>query len=638
MKKAILKLKWWPIFALVIGIVAVSCEDDEKDPVWQVTTDVTSIALDMNDKDALTATITASTTKDGVDATESYKFTSSDPLVASVSDAGLVTAVGGGSTTIEVEGLSSAKKVTVAVTVKGEEAPTIDPIYELNGSIKYTWDPTRLSVTDVVVFDEQGEAELVQAIAGSDYDKNAIDYVFEEKYDEGWFILSPERSDKFKAGVNINVKITTKEAEEPVWKRNVNIHNKLSASATINSISFEWDIVSVNSGIVPANVLVYLRTDPVNDGDPYGKGEAVSNVEVSAVDGDTLIMVSGLVSNESYYYEIVDAESNVLFETNSTIPSPITQIKAGNTESVWYGDASSAGNKTAECRRIADRISIGQGLTYDQIAKVEVKNASGTTLVELGEWAQNLAVYEYSYINTDAPNVMTSFDAAVALKAAYVHDKIDPEDGKNGEFKYFSFYDLPYSEGAYTVVVTTKDSKTYEKTYNTKKKYSVRNRAQVRANDVIYADAATINAKNLKVMYYSNIPGDAPTFEMSDPAVATINNEGLINFVANGISKVTIAGEGGTFNAEVAAAKTYCNNYAKFQGMTIATGEQMTFWSPDGYKFASAVSNNEAVANVGGEAGDVITAVAEGSAVITITDDQGYEAKMTVTVVSAPAE
>lgn len=616
----------------------VSCKDDEEeDPIWLISTNVSSIALDMNDGEVVSETIIPATTKDGVAFTETYKYVSSAPLVASVSDAGVVTAVAGGTTTVVVEGLTSGVKVNIPVEVTGADpAPTFTKIAELDGAVKYTWNTEEMTVSNVAVFDETGEAELIQGT--EEDDKTAIDYIFESDYANGYFRLIPTgRSDNFKTDLKVLVRITVDGSDDPVWN-NPTIHEKLSYSATINSLTFDWDTASVNSGLVPVGVNVYLRNDPVNDGDPYTKGDAVNDVEVGEVVADTAITVSSLVSNVSYWFEIVDAEGTVLIEANTTIPSPITQIKAGNTESVWYGDASSAQNKKAECRRIADRISIGQGLTYDQIAKVEIKNAAGTLISEIGAWTQDIAVYEYSYINGDAPNVMADFDAAVALQAAYVHEKIDPADGKNGEFKFISFYDLPYADEAYTVVITTNDGDEYTKEFQTKKKYSVRNRAQVRANDVIYDDAAAINAMNLTVMYHSNVPGDAIEFSMSDPAVAEVSTEGLIHFLANGIANLKVTGEGGTFSADVAAAQTYCNNFSKFQDMVVGTGTQMTFWSPNGYKFASATSSDEGVAAVTGDNGDVISAVAAGEAVITIVDDQGNEAKMTVTVAAAVEE
>ncbi len=634
MKKTISNLKWIPLFALILAVIAVSCKDEEdNDPVWILSTNVTTIALDMNDGDVVTATITPSTTKDGASFTETYKFTSSDPLVATVSDAGVVTAVAGGTATVVVQGQTSGTSTSVAVTVTGADpAPTFTKIAELDGSITYTWDPAEMTITAVVVYDATGETELVQGDSESDI--NAIDYIFEADYTNGSFNLAPARSDNFKAGVAVLVKITVDGADDPTWK-NPTIHDKLAYSATISTATFEWDTATVNSGIVPSSVLVYLRNNPVNDGDPYTKGDAVDYTTVGSVVGDTIITVSGLVSNTSYWFEIVDAGGEVLADANMTIPSPITQIKAGNVESVWYGDASSAQNKYAECRRIADRVSIGQGLTYDVISSVEVKDASGTVLASIGAWSQELAIYEYSYINADAPNVIADFSTAASMTAAYVHEKIDPEDGKNGEFKHISFFDLPYSDDAYTVVVTTTEGISYEKSFNTKKKYSVRNRSAVRADDHIYDDAADINAANVTVMYHSNVANDAITFEMSDAAVATIDNTGLINFVANGISVVTVTGEGGTFSAEVAAAKTYCNNYSKFTALEVGASQDMTFWSPSGYSFASATSSDEAIATVGGDEGKTITGVAEGSAVITIVDDQGNEAKMTVTIVAA---
>lgn len=629
--KTITKFKRLALFALALGAIVTSCKDDDEEyvPTWVMTTDVSSILLDMNDESMLTETITATTTKDGEAFDETYTFVSSDPLVATVSDAGVVTAVAGGSSTVTVTGETSGETVTVSVEVTGADpAPTFTKIAEIDGSVKYTWEADRMTVTNVVVYNEAGDTELVAGSA-DDEDKTAFDYVFESDYANGSFSLVPTgRSDNFKAGLTVLVKITVEDAEDPVWK-NPTIHDQLSYTATISSLTFEWDTATVNSGIVPTGVNVYLRNDPVNDGDPYTKGDAVSYAEVGSVVGDTAITVSALISNVSYWFEVVDNEGAVLIEANTTIPSPITQVKAANTESVWYGDASSAGNKYAECRRIADRISIGQGLTYDQIAKVEIKDASGAVLSEVGEWTQEIAVYEYSYINTDAPNVIADFDAAVALKAAYIHDKIDPDDNANGEFKYISFYDIPYSESEYTVVITTKDGEEYSKNYQTKKKYSVRNRAQVRANDHIYADAADINAASLIVMYYSNVPGDAITYSFSDDAVAAVSTGGEIMFKANGIAVLTVTGEGGTFSAEVAAAPTYCNNYSKFQDMVVGTATEMTFWSPVGNSFASATSSDESVATV---SGNIITAVAAGSAVITIVDNLGNVALMTVTV------
>ncbi|WP_159520388.1 Ig-like domain-containing protein [Sunxiuqinia indica] len=635
MKKTISKLKWLPIFALILGVIAVSCKDDEEipDPVYVISTNVASITLDMNEGDVVTETITASTTEDGAAFTESYTFTSADPLVATVnSSTGVVTAVAGGTTTITVEGQVSGQSKTVAVTVvAAEPAPTFTKEALLDGSVKYTWDPAKMTITDVVVYDETGETELIKG--GPDDDKNAIDYIFESDYAQGMFVLTPTgRSDNFKADLTVLVKITVDGADDPVWK-NPTLHNKLAYTATLSTVTFEWDTASVNSGVVPAGINVFLRNDPVADGEPYTKGDAVSYATVGDIDGDTLVAVTGLISNESYWFDVVDADDNILWDTQLTMPSPITQVKAGNTESVWYGDASSAENKYAEVRRIADRISIGQGLTVDDIASVKIKDAAGNVIAELGAWSQDIAVYEYSYINTNAPNVIATFDAAVALEGAYIHEKIDPDDGKNGEFKHISFFDIPYSEEKYTVELTDNDGMVYTKEYETKKKASTLNRSEVRANDHVYADMADINAKDLVFMANSNIPNDTWTFEVSDPAVATIDASGLIKFVANGISTITASAEAGTLEYQVAAAPIYCKNYYVFNnGIEVGASKDMEFGD---YLFASATSSDEAIATVDGKS---ITGVAEGSAVITITDDQGNEAIMTVTVVAAAGE
>ncbi|WP_163712471.1 hypothetical protein [Mangrovibacterium lignilyticum] len=633
MKKTFSNLRWLPVLALILGVIAVSCKDDEvAEPVYLMTTNVTSISLDMNDGDVVTETITASTTKDGEAFTENYTFTSADPLVASVSNTGVVTAVGGGNTTVSVSGTSSGLKVTIPVEViAAEPAPTFTELRLLNGSVEYTWDTEKMTVTDVVVYDEAGEVTLL----GGDLeaDKNAIDFFFLPDYTNGSFIMKPTgRSDKFKAGVTVQVKITVEGSEDPVWK-NPTVHDQFATTdRTLTTISFDWDIACVNSGIVPAGVNVYLRGAPIVDGGYYVRGDAVSYAEVGSIVADTAVTVSALISNESYWFDIVDASGTVLDSTNTTMPSPISGIQASKNESVWYGDASSAQNSMAECRRITDRIQIGNGVTYEDISSVQVKDAAGNVLAEIGAWSQDKTVYEYSYINADAPYVTPTFDEAAALTAAYVHEKIDPADGKNGEFKYISFYDLPYSEDAYTVVLNTSDGESYEKTYNTKANKEVKNRAQVRMK---YADATAINDANVQVMFYTNVPGDEGniTFRMSDTNIASISDQGVINFTENGKSVVYAeAPSGQKYEDGVLAALSYADNYWQFNnnGVDVAGTLDITFKSEvEGATFASATSSDEAIATVDGL---TVTGVASGTAIITITDSEGNTAQMTVVV------
>lgn len=640
MKKTISNLKWLPIFTLILGLIVVSCsDDDDPDPVYLLSVNPTTLALDMNDGDVVTGTITATTTQDGESFTESYSYTSSDPLVATVNNAGVVTAVAGGTATIVVQGGTSGLSANVAVTVTGADpAPVFTKVAELDGSITYTWDPAEMTVTAVAVFDETGAAELIAG--GPDDDKNSYDYLFEADYTLGMIKMSPQRSDNFKAGVTVLVRITVDGATDPVWK-NPTLHDKLTYSATLSTVTFEWDTASVNTGVAPSTINVFLRNDPAADGEPYTKGDPVSYAVVGSVEADTLIHVSSLVSNVSYWFEIVDASGEVLTEANLTMPSPITQVKAGNVGSIWWGTPDNDQTvKKQEVRRIADRISIGQGLTIDDIQSVKILDGSSNVIAEIGEHQDGVNTnYEYAWINDQAPIAFSTFDEALVPSALYIHDKIDPDDNANGEFKYLSFYDLPYSEDKYTVEITTKDGDVYTKQYETKIKVSTLNRSEVRANDVIYDDMAAINAKELIFKANSNVPNDTWTFTVSDPAVATVGEStGLIKFVANGISTITATSQGGTLSYQVAAAQTYCNNYNKFESLAVGSTEDMTFWSPNGYAFASATSSDEAIATVGGDNGVTITGIAEGSAVITITDDQGNEAKMTVTVVAASGE
>ncbi len=614
-------LKWLPaLFFGGLGVATVSCKKD--DPVeikYAVNLPETSVEID----DVETYQLSPTSTMGGEALEENYTYSSSSEDVARVSETGLVSAVGAGSAVITVTGKTSNESAKLSLTVVG--TPRYTKVYELDGSITYKW--RKHEVTAVSVYDADKEKELVE---GDD-----MDYILTENFAEGWFNVKKEKNNAFNAGGVVWFLLTVSDNEDGEEIQET-MHKPIEFEATTSSITFKWDIKTVESGVVPAGLKVYDRLDPIAEGEPYRKGEPATEAVIGEVDGDTTVVATGLVSRKSYYYEILDAEGAVIYETDNTIPSPITGIKAGNVESVWFGDASSAGNKYAECRRIADRISIGQGLTYDQIQSVKVKDASGSVLAELGAWAQNLTTYEYAWLDTEAPYVVSTFSAAKDVKALYIHEKMDPADGKNGEFKHISFFDLPYSEEAYIVEIEDKEGTVYEKDFKTKKKVATFNRSEVRANDVIYASASEINAKNLVFMANSNVANDAFTFTSSDPAVATVDASGKITFLENGVSQIKAESNqgAGSLSYDVVAAATYCNNYSKFNGMEVADSTKMTFWSPNGYEFASAASSNEAIAKVIEDKGDYfITAVAEGSAIVTITDNQGNTSKMTVTVV-----
>ena len=87
--------------------------------VESVTLDVTSAVMDINDTKQLTATVTPSNATD-----KTVTWTSSDAAVATVSESGLVTAVGQGSATITAtSNMDNTKKATCTVTVNPPAAP-----------------------------------------------------------------------------------------------------------------------------------------------------------------------------------------------------------------------------------------------------------------------------------------------------------------------------------------------------------------------------------------------------------------------------------------------------------------------------------------------------------------------------------
>ncbi|MFV0365708.1 MAG: Ig-like domain-containing protein [Mangrovibacterium sp.] len=627
-------LKWIPALFLGLGTMAVSCTEDEtSDPVFVLEVAEPTVALDMNTEN-LTAQIEATTTKDGEAFSENYTYAVAQATIASVSDAGLITALGGGETTVTVTGATTGKTAKVAVTVIGEAAPVATPSYNLDGSLSFSWDATKMTIASMKMLNEAGDVELLEQLYNADGSiVQRGDYVLTEDFTNGYFSLKPGRSGGFNAGSTVIIQAFDGE-EETVFDDTYTLHKGMAYTATTSSILFYWEQVSEDSGFSPKTAKVYYRNAPVEEGASYTKGDEVTSVTVTY--SDTLsINIEGLESNESYWYEILDDAGEVLYESNSTIPSPITGVKAGISESIWFGDAASAGNKFAECRRIVDRVSIGNGLTYDMITKVEVKDASGKVLVE-AEASEIKDNYEYAYITTATPVAFDTFEDALEPSIIYTHKKIDPEDDANGEFNWISICELPYSEESYTIYITA-DGETYSREYKTAKKADTHNRSQVRAEDVIYADAAAINAKSLEFMAFSTVADDTWEYTVGDAAVATVSTEGIIKFNANGISKVTATSAAGlTQSYEVAAAPSYCNNYSEFQNMTAGTSETLTLYSPSGYEFASATSDDDAVATVDAEG--KITAVAEGSTVVTIEDKQGNQSVMTVTVVPASAE
>lgn len=629
---SILKLKWLPILCMMVTeLMIVSCEDDTEPAKvdWEITTNVETIVFDMKSDEAKTATVTASTTKDGVAFTETYWFKSSNPLIASVDSlSGVVTGHAEGRASIIATGVTSGTNASVLVDITGVKLTDFTEQYLLDGSVKFNWSTDDgVEVKDVQVY--SGDGSLLY------HEGEGLDYIIDANLAGGTFTLSKAGTDNFAAGVELNVAMTIDDEGDRIIKL-VTLASSASSSVTIRDATIQWDKKSPESGIKPASAKVYSRLGSGSDDDPYTKGEPASEATVGAVQGDSLILIETLKSNTGYWFEILDANGTVLAAINNKLPTPITGIKAGQSESVWFGNAAADRNNKAECRRIADRISIGGGISETDIQSVRVRSSAGDVVAELASWNQSLTNYEYAWVNTETPIQFPTIDEALKPSALYTHNKIEPEDDAYGEFKHISFFDIPYSEESYTVELTDKDGVVYTRDYNTSKKSETANRSQVRADDIIYQNTADINATNLVWLVNSNIPGDNGSwdFTSSDPAVASIDNTGKITFIADGISVMTaLAPSGQEQSFEVAAAQTYCNNYKNFNGIKAGETKGMSFWSPNGYKFDSATSDNVSVATVDG---DDITAVAEGTAIITITDNQGNTAKMTVTV--EPAE
>lgn len=614
--------KCLPTLCVVIGLALTSCNSNDDPPKtnWGITVNTEMIALDLK-TNTISETIIPSTTENGASYSEDYKFTSSNLLIATVNKDGLVTAVAAGRSSILVEGLSSGAKASVLVDVDGVGLSDFTEQYNLDGSVAFNWNTTEVKVNEVKVYSGDGSVLLTEG--------DEMDYTILKSFDTGVFELKPGNTDSFDAGVEVNVAITIDDKGTRVIKL-ITLPKPLSSTVTIKGATLQWDKKSPESGVLPKGVKVFTRVGDGNDESPFAKGELTTDAQIGQVEGDTLIYIQNLESNTGYWFELIDENGIVLAETNNKIPTPITQVKAGQIGSIWY-ESSSGRLGTNEVRRIADRVSIGNGITGDDIKSVELLNKEGEVVASLGEVnSKENTNYEYAYINDNAPINFKSITEAIEPKALYVHDKVDPDDGANGEFKHVSFYDVPHSETPYTVVLTDKDGKKYKKEYSTKATASTRNRSQIRSSNKIYSGMEEVNAMNLVFMVHSNIPNDSWTFTTDDSAVATIDDTGLITYVANGACKAKAVSQAKTFEFEIAAAQTYCNNYSNFRALPIGETKGMSFWSPNGYQFESATSSNPSIAIVDGSD---VTAVAEGTAVITIADNQGNTAKMTVTVV-----
>ncbi|MBE6925359.1 MAG: hypothetical protein E7461_00805 [Ruminococcaceae bacterium] len=98
---------------------------------------------------------------------KAVSFTSDNVAVATVSETGLVTAVGAGTATITVTTQDGAKTDTVVITV---EPPVADPLISLAGELSYTVNAGEDLVLPTVTATDYNGTDLTAAIEMEDYD------------------------------------------------------------------------------------------------------------------------------------------------------------------------------------------------------------------------------------------------------------------------------------------------------------------------------------------------------------------------------------------------------------------------------------------------------------------------------------
>jgi len=117
----------------------------------------------------------------------------------------------------------------------------------------------------------------------------------------------------------------------------------------------------------------------------------------------------------------------------------------------------------------------------------------------------------------------------------------------------------------------------------------------------------------------------------SNPAVATVSENGLVKGVSNGIATIycinSNKGTAGQFTVMVGTGAAAGN--VTLAKSSIAAGETTTIIVPAGVTLLTAYSSNNAVATV---SGNVVTGVAAGTAEITYLTSTGATGKLTLTV------
>jgi len=129
---------------------------------------VTGVALDVERLDLVvggfTAKLTATVAPANAD-NPSVTWSSSDPAVATVSSAGLVTAVGSGTATITVTTVEGGFTDASAVTVHSDTVTSAALMYPVTGQIAVTWtDPVDLNATGIQVAMVGGAGSVSQVV------------------------------------------------------------------------------------------------------------------------------------------------------------------------------------------------------------------------------------------------------------------------------------------------------------------------------------------------------------------------------------------------------------------------------------------------------------------------------------------